>query len=77
MKAYIMKACPFCGGIPRLERSSRGFINGESTKVAYVWCTNCNARSARVPLIKYGKTSASTEADKEVIAMWNRRAEHE
>lgn len=71
--AYDIKPCPFCGGAPKLERSSRAFINGESTKVAYIWCTNCNARSPRVPLIKYGKTSASVDAEAEVVTAWNRR----
>lgn len=70
---YEIKLCPFCGGVPKLERSSRAFIGGESTRVAYIWCTNCNARSPRVPLSKYGKTSASVEAEVEAVNAWNRR----
>ena len=68
-----LKPCPFCGGKPYLESSSRGFINGQSERIAYVRCSVCNARSPRIPLSKYGKTSYSKEANLEVAELWNRR----
>ena len=71
---YYIKPCPFCGGKPRLERSHRAFIGGETTRVAFVRCTVCEARSGRQKLSDFGHTSSSTEADQAVIAAWNRRA---
>ncbi len=64
MKDNILLPCPFCGGKTYLERRSRAFINAQTTKVSYVRCTQCNARSQRVPLSDYGKTSRSAEAEK-------------
>ena len=68
-----LKPCPFCGGKAFLERSHRAFINAETTKVAFVRCTKCNARSGRVNLSDYEKTSRSTEAETKAIYSWNNR----
>ena len=70
-----LKPCPFCGGKPYLEQSSRAFVNGEPGRVAFVRCTNCEARTGKVPLMKYGKTSNSIEANDEAVELWNRRDE--
>lgn len=72
-----LKPCPFCGGRAYLERSSRGFINGESTRIAYVRCTKCEARSGRAKLTDYGHTSSSSEAVNAVVERWNKRYETE
>jgi Lar family restriction alleviation protein len=72
---YGLLPCPFCGGEARLEENSRGFIGGESTKICYVWCKKCNARSGRVKLTDYGRTSHSAEAINDVVSLWNRRSE--
>ena len=77
MKDIVLLPCPFCGGKPYLERHSRAFINAQTTKVAYVRCTQCDARSQRVPLSDYGKTSRSAEAERVVINAWNRRTANE
>ena len=77
MNNSILLPCPFCGGKPYLERCSRGFINAQSTKIAYVRCLQCNARSKRVPLSDYGKTSHSAEAERVVINAWNSRTKKE
>ena len=68
-----LKRCPFCGGKPYLESKHRAFIGGKTTKVSYVRCSVCNARSGRVELSKYGKTSFSVDANKEAIEAWNKR----
>lgn len=65
--------CPFCGGKPYLEKSHRAFINAESTRVAFVRCSVCNARSGRVNIKDYGRTSSSLEAENAAIELWNRR----
>ena len=75
MSEIKLKPCPFCGGKPYLETNHRAFINAKTTKVAYVWCRNCNARTERIPLEKYGKTSHSFEAELDAIAAWNKRVE--
>lgn len=69
----IVKACPFCGGKPYIEESQRGFVNGESTKVCFVRCKWCNARSNRVDLKDYGCSSYSHDAIMDVIEAWNKR----
>lgn len=69
----IVKSCPFCGGKPRLETRQRGFVNGKPTKVCYVYCTFCNARSLRVDLEAYGKKNRSSEAIRDVVDAWNDR----
>ncbi|MGN0557881.1 MAG: Lar family restriction alleviation protein [Acutalibacteraceae bacterium] len=69
----LLKPCPFCGGKAYLETHHRAFINGNTTKVTYVRCLNCNARTERIPLEKYGKTSHSSAAEAEAINAWNRR----
>lgn len=70
----IVKSCPFCGGKPYIEESQRGYIDGKSTKVCFVRCKWCNARSPRVNLLDYGRTSYSAEAIKDVVEAWNKRA---
>ena len=71
----IVKSCPFCGGRPRLETHQRGFVNGVSTKVCYVYCSFCNARSMRVDLAAYGRRNRSADAIRDVVDAWNDRAE--
>lgn len=73
---YI-KECPFCGGKPYLEKSHRAFIDGKSTKVAFVRCTKCNARSGRVKISDFGHSSKSQEAENQVIEAWNKRCRGE
>lgn len=68
-----IKSCPFCGGRAVLERSHRAFIDGETTRVALIRCTVCNARSGRYKLSDYGRTSSSKDACEHAIAAWNRR----
>lgn len=68
-----LKPCPFCGGEAYLETNHRAFIKGETTKVAYVRCRKCNARTERFELEKFGCTSHSAEADKLAMEAWNRR----
>lgn len=73
MSEVKLKPCPFCGGRAYLEARHRAFINAQTTRVAYVRCTKCNARTERIPLEKYGKTSRSTEAESEAVKAWNAR----
>lgn len=68
-----MLPCPFCGGRPYLERSFRAFVEGKTSKVVLIRCTQCEARSGRVKLSDYGRTSHSLEAEIDVINAWNRR----
>lgn len=68
-----IKNCPFCGGKPYLERSHRAFIKAQTTRVAFVRCTECDARTGRVELSKYGNTSHSAKAEEEAIKLWNNR----
>ena len=70
---YELKPCPFCGGQPFLERSQRTMIRGVQTKVAYVRCRECGARTDRVNLADYGKTSHSSEAERLAVKYWNDR----
>lgn len=72
---YNLKPCPFCGGKARLEKSSRGFIEGKSTRIAYVYCLECNARSPRFKLEDFGSTSHSMKANELAIEAWNRRTD--
>lgn len=71
-----MKLCPFCGGRPYLETSARAFINGESVRVTYVRCTSCGARTGRVNITDFGRTSHSIDAEREAVAKWNRRKDN-
>ena len=68
-----LKPCPFCGGEARLEDRHRAFIGGETTKVAYIRCRRCNARSGRFELEQYGGKSRSAEAVRLAKEAWNRR----
>lgn len=70
----LLLSCPFCGGEPYLERSARAYVSGKTENVAYVRCTNCNARSGKVPLSKYGKSSHSGQAVQEAMDLWNARS---
>ena len=72
MKFEIL-SCPFCGGRAVLEKAHRAFVGGETTRVAFVRCTACNARGGRVKLADYGCTSTSHEACAKAVAAWNRR----
>lgn len=74
---YQLRPCPFCGGKPRLEAAFRAFVRKETMRVAFVRCTECQARGARVPLADYGKTSHSIEAEQAAVDLWNRRATDE
>ncbi|MBQ2348000.1 MAG: Lar family restriction alleviation protein [Clostridia bacterium] len=75
MNEIKLKSCPFCGGKPYFETNHRAFINAKTTKVAYVRCKSCNARTERIPLERYGKTSHSFETELDAIAAWNKRVE--
>lgn len=77
MKETKIKPCPFCGGRAYLERSHRAFIDAETAKVTFVRCTVCNARSGRVNIADYGRTSSSIEASNKAVAAWNRRANND
>jgi len=72
---YDLKPCPFCGGKAILERSHRAFIKAQTTRVAFVRCKECNARSGRFNLEDYGKTSRSQEAEQAAVDAWNKRTE--
>ena len=72
-----LKPCPFCGGKPYLETHHRAFINAKTTKVAFVRCRDCEARSNRFELETFGRTSYSHEANLKAIEAWNRRATNE
>lgn len=69
--------CPFCGGKAILEYNHRAFIKKQTTKVAFVRCKECNARSGRFKLSDYGHTSYSVEANNAAIEAWNRRNKEE
>lgn len=68
-----MKPCPFCGGKPYLETSSRAFVNGTSTRVTFVRCIRCNARGNRVNIAEFGKSTRSIDAEQKAVHAWNRR----
>lgn len=68
-----LKKCPFCGGDAYLERSHRAFIDGKPTKVCFVRCVSCNARSGRTNILEYGHSSHSKDAEEKAVELWNRR----
>lgn len=70
---YALLPCPFCGGKPHLERSTRVYFQGKTVHAALVHCTVCGARTGKVPLENYGCTSSSTEANDEAVRLWNSR----
>jgi len=71
-----LKTCPFCGGRPYLEQAQRGFVNGKSTHVCFIRCSACNARSPRLDLSDFGRTSNCAEAVRLASESWNKRAEN-
>lgn len=56
-----------------LEDSSRGFVNGKSTRVAYVRCISCEARSGKVDIHAYTESIRSSKATDIVVELWNSR----
>ena len=70
---YKLKPCPRCGGEAYLERAHRAFVNARTTRVAFVRCTVCNARSGRYRLEDYGTPNHSSEAERLAVESWNRR----
>lgn len=68
MSWHILKSCPFCGGKPYIESRSRAFINGETTRVAYVRCSECNARTERFP-----NSIGARESARLAVDAWNKR----
>ena len=70
---WEMKLCPFCGGLPILEKSSRTILHGKATRVAFVRCGDCEARTARYSVEDFGHTSYSIEAVKAAVDHWNQR----
>ena len=71
-----LKPCPFCGVKPYLEKSHRAFVDRKSTKVTFVRCTQCNARSGRIKISDYGFTSHCLEAEEEAVKNWNKRTQN-
>ena len=70
-----LKPCPFCGGEAYLEKSHRAFVDAKTTRVSFVRCTVCNARSGRVKLSDYGRTAHSDKAEQKAVEKWNTRTE--
>lgn len=70
---YYLKPCPYCGGAAVLEKKHRAFIEAKTTRVAFVRCSVCNARSGRYKLEDYGSPNHSTEAERKAVEAWNRR----
>lgn len=68
-----LRECPFCGGAAYLEESHRAFIGGKTSRVAFVRCKKCNARSGRFELADYGHTKNSIAANEAAVNAWNRR----
>lgn len=65
---HNLKACPFCGGRPFIESRSRGFLKGQETRVAYVRCSDCEARTSKIPV-----SIGQKEAVKRAVNLWNCR----
>ena len=72
-----LKPCPFCGGEAKLEKSTRAFVGGKSTKCSLVHCSKCNARTAKFDITDYGRSSHSLAARLDAIEAWNRRVHDE
>lgn len=73
-----LKACPHCGGRPRLVVTKYREISGSVKEPAtcYVWCTVCGSRTK-----DFEDTTGSTpeeQTDKEAVKLatehWNMRA---
>ena len=71
---YELKKCPFCGGEATIEKCHRAFIKGVSTRVAFVHCKKCNARTGRFKLEDYNCTSHSSVAVQKAVESWNERS---
>ena len=65
---HNLKACPFCGGRPFIESHSRAFLKGEPTHVAYVRCSECEARTTKIPI-----SIGLSEAVHRAVNRWNSR----
>lgn len=70
-----LKSCPFCDGEPYLEKSHRAFVEGVTSRVAFVRCKKCNARTGRVETSMFKCSSYSTKANQLAIEAWNRRVQ--
>ena len=70
-----LKPCPFCGGEAYLEKSHRAFIAGATSKVSFVRCKKCNARSGRFEISSFGHSSYSARSEQKAIEAWNRRVQ--
>lgn len=66
-----LKPCSHCGGKGFLEEDSRAYMNGESVRCAYVWCTKCHARSAKFDIKETSRVDAVTKAVENWNARWN------
>jgi Lar family restriction alleviation protein len=68
MKYDEVKPCPLCGGIAKLERKSKTYINQTLRYVTYVRCCQCDTRGPRVLI------GANSEFARDIaIKRWNRR----
>lgn len=70
MAIHNLRACPFCGGRPYIESRFRAFIKAETTKVAFVRCKDCHARTDRFPL-SMGQANAVQAAVNRWNCRWN------
>ena len=73
-KYYYLENCPFCNAKAILERSFRAFVNGQTTRVTFVRCSQCNARGPRFEIEKYSTSkNHSTTAEELAVQAWNTR----
>lgn len=73
MSEIKLLPCPFCGGKAYLKKNHRAFINAQSTRVTFVRCEKCNARTGRFELRDFGTSSHCKEAEQKAIKAWNTR----
>ena len=57
---YILEDCPVCGG--------SGFVSHESGWNVQVECIDCSAHTVYVA---YSNDSEKTDAEKQVVRLWN------
>lgn len=69
-RTYELLPCPFCGGKGHMEHDSRSYMNGKSTRVSYVYCENCNARSPKFNRLEYNPHNI---AEQKAVEAWNMR----